>query len=348
MFDNLAFWLFPESIQEDDPVESAARMRDAGATHVFAYLSNPAPEHENLPHAERQERLGRLINACHQARLEVHGCFCEMKFTGQAAAWHQCREDGTRGALLCPANPEVASWVLERLRTFLARCPLDGINLEDSYIYQSTAVYDPANASAAAYRTIEVCSCDYCREHAPKAPDERQAFKEDAVTALVKRIRAQCRESGLDVMSAAARLPYDRDFYSAWRDEIPYWDGWAHCQARRNFCADWAGWHAQGLLDFVCPMSYLHDTRIVQLHTEEARSRVREPDRNVWMGLGLSYITAEWMEKKKPEYLNDADNIRKQLEMLSALGQRNVVFFAYKQDWVTDEHIEVMAAAKAT
>jgi len=42
MLDNLAFWLFPQSFQHDDPAVSAERMRAAGATHIFVCLSNPA------------------------------------------------------------------------------------------------------------------------------------------------------------------------------------------------------------------------------------------------------------------------------------------------------------------
>jgi uncharacterized lipoprotein YddW (UPF0748 family) len=346
MFDNMAFWLFPRSVQCDDPRESASRMRDAGATHVFPYLSNPQASETFMPHHERRRQLDRLVEECRRAGLQVHGCFCEMKFTEQPDAWHQKREDGEQGALLCPANPEVADWILGRLTTFLDRYPLDGIDLEDSYLYQCTAMYDPANAVESDYRTIDVCFCEHCARHAPADPAGRRAYKEAAVTGLVRRISEECKGRRGLAMSAAARLPYGRDFYAPYREKIPYWDGWGHCASKLNFCADWVDWQTSGLLDFVCPMSYLHDTRIVELQTREARSRIPDPGHNVWMGLGLSYITAEWTQSRKPEDMNDAAKIREQLEMLNGLGQRNVVFFAYDREWVTDEHIAVMAAAR--
>ena len=345
MFDNMAFWLFPRSVQNDDPQESAERMRAAGATHVFPYLSNPQASEKVMEHEERRRRLDRLVEECHRAGLQVHGCFCEMKFTEQRPEWHQKREDGEQGPLLCPANPEVVDWILGRLRMFLDRYPMQGLTLEDSYLYQETAEYDPANASDSDYRTIGVCYCDYCREHAPTDAEERRAFKSAAVTGLVRSLTDECRGRGL-ATSAAARLPHGRDFYAPWKDQIPYWDGWAHCASKKNFCADWSAWHRDGLLDSVCPMSYLRDTQIVEWQTEEACSLIERPEDNVWMGLGLSYITAEWFQENKPEHMNDAANIREQLEMLQRLGQRNVVFFAYDREWVTDEHIEVMKEAR--
>jgi uncharacterized lipoprotein YddW (UPF0748 family) len=298
-----------------------------------------------MPHDERHRRLDRLVEESRRAGLQVHGCFCEMKFTAQRPEWHQKREDGQQGALLCPANPDVVEWILGRLGMFLDRYPLDGLTLEDSYLYQETAEYDPANAGESQYRTIDVCFCDYCRAHAPGDPAGRWAYKSAAVTGLVSAVAAECRARRLPT-SAAARLPLGRAFYEPWRERIPYWHGWAHCASKKNFCADWAAWHRDGLLDFVCPMSYLHDTQIVEWQTLESRSLIARPEENVWMGLGLSYITAEWMQTKKPEDMNDAANIGAQLEMLSALGQRSVVFFAYDREWVTDEHIATMAKAR--
>jgi len=346
MFDNVAFWLFPRSVQQDDPCESAERMRAAGATHVFPYLSNPQQSEKVMEDDERHLRLDRLVEECGGAGLQVHGCFCEMKFTEQPAEWHQVQENGEHNALLCPANPQVVEWILGRLELFLDRYPMQGITLEDSYLFQTTSKYDPANAIESDYVPIDVCFCDHCKGHAPRDPDERRAYKESALTNLVQRISTECKGRGL-VMSAAARLPYGRDFYESYRDEIRYWDGWGHCASRYNFSADWAGWHAAGLVDFVCPMSYLHDTRIVELHARESRSRIKNAEHNVWMGLGLSYITAEWQENKQPEHMNDAAKIKEQLEMLQGLGQRNVVFFAYDKEWVTEEHIEVMSTARA-
>lgn len=343
MFDNMAFWLWPDSIKQDDPVESATRMAAAGATHVFPFLLDP--EAEDNGKDEKQKRLAELIEACKRSGLQVHGCLCANGTAGQPDAY-QRREDGSVAEVVCHANPVVSDWILARLNSFLNRYPLDGITLEDDFIYQTTAKYDPANASESDYTTIGSCFCDHCKEHAPPDPEARAAYKEAALTELVGRIAATCKKRGNLPLSAAARLPYGRDFYTPWKEEIPYWDGWGHCQSKAHFSADWAAWYRLGLLDFVCPMSYLHNTRIVEWQTEEARSLIDQPEENVWMGLGLMYVNADWSEKRSPEYLNDGPKIREQLEMLQRFGQKNVVFFAYQKDWLTDELIKVMAETR--
>ena len=341
MFDNVAWWLFPETIQQDDSIETAERLRTAHATHAFVYLGVPGGD-KNLSAAEQHERRGNLIEACASAGIQAHGCFCSMARTGQPESWHQRFDNGERGDLLCPANPEVQDWVLGQLHYFLKEYPLAGINLEDSYIIQSTATYDPANQGEDEYKEMKTCYCEYCKEHAPQEAEDRRRYFEGALTGLVARISAEVKDKRSLAMSAAARMPYDREFYLPYSDDIPYLDGWKYCQANKNFHANWADWHKQGLVDFVCPMSYLHDTRIVEIQTMGASSRVANPKENVWMGLGLDIMTAEYSSSKKPEDANDSANTRKQLEMLAGMGQRNVVFFAYLKEWVPDDTIEMM------
>ena len=79
---------FPRSVQEDDPQESTERMRAAGATYVFVYLSNKSSDGRTMDQATRLNRLDELVAACRGVDLEGHGCFGEMKFTGQPDSWH--------------------------------------------------------------------------------------------------------------------------------------------------------------------------------------------------------------------------------------------------------------------
>jgi len=356
MFDTYGIWLFHESVQKDDPVEAAQKMKEAGIDTVFMLLGNP--RNRLMPQEEVEARMERLIACCHEVGISVQGCFDELHYFADPrdneldAAYVQTWSDGTKGGLLCPANPKVVDWAVGRLQYFLNRFDLDGISLEDSYIFQSSAEYDAANLKGNAPAAIETCYCDYCRNHAPHDSEQRRDFKIKALTNMVARLSHVCKSQDKPLpFSTAARLPYGRDFYVPYRQEVPYFDDWANWQAKDNLCADWVGWHQQGLVDFICTMSYFNNTRMVELETLEAKSRIKDPEQNVWPGLGLFTINAEYHNSgEDPALINDGRKIREQLELLQRMGQRNVMFFMYHRnpEWscFNDDHIKAMAEMK--
>ena len=161
----------------------------------------------------------------------------------------------------------------------------------------------------------------------------------------------KARRPGIS-FSVAARMPYARDdFYAQYREEIPYYGGWKYCQSRDGMAADWVEWYRRGLIDFACPMSYFNSDRLVELQTLECRSRIANAQQDIWVGLGLDYITAEYSQGRReyPEpgdthkdtFRNDAAAIRRLLDLQARLGQQNVVFFSHA--FLTDAHIPVIA-----
>jgi len=347
MFNKYSIWLWPNSLQNEDMRQATSRMKEAKIDIVMPLLGSPAPEDRTIGQEELEERLELLIASCKENGIQVHGCFDELKFSGKEEKFCQKRQDGSSNLLLCPANPQNREWVLKRLDYYLTHFNLDGITLEDSYIYQNMVEHDPANhQSEEAYRSIPTCFCDYCKDHAPDDPDARTKYKQDGMTALVKSISQRVKASQLQ-FSMACRMPYSQDFYAPYKDEIPYIDGWKYCQSRDGLCADWGRWFEEGLLDFVCPMSYFRDPRMVELQALESCSLIPNPEENVWMGLGLSKITAEYFNSQLENDINTAENLEIIMKRLDEMGQKNIVFFSYSMETFKDEHIKLLSSMKA-
>lgn len=254
----------------------------------------------------------------------------------------QVRKDGSQASLLCPANPAVLDYVLEKLRWTLTEFDYDGINLEDSYIFNHNTIYDPAHQAGEKFHTVPVCFCDYCQKHAPIEKPEWAKWKQERLTGLIAKESALIRamKPGMP-FSVAARMPYDRLFYKPYRQDVSYYDDWVYCQSRDALMADWAEWLRRGHIDFACPMSYFHTNRLVELETLECRQLFPEAAKNIWMGLGIGDVTAEYLSAKDPSMRNDAAAIEAQLREQINLGQENVIFFCYQ--YLNDEHIPVLA-----
>ncbi len=347
MFNKYAVWLWPNSLQVEDMEEAAVRMNDAGMDCVFPLLGNPAPCDVKVSPEKIAEQLHILIDACHKHGIEVHGCFDELKYTNKAETLYQKRQDDSIGQVLCPANPLVRNEIVTQLKQYLNTFPFDGITLEDSYIYQDTAKYDPANSDKESYLSIPTCFCDYCKAHGPDDPAEFKSYKRESLTTLVREISLAVKQHSTSMkFSAACRNPYSVDFYERYKDKIPYYEGWKYCESKRGLSADWKAWFEKGLIDFVCPMSYLHDPYMVELQTLEAHSIIRNPESNVWMGLGVDSVTAEYNTSKNDAYRNTPGQLKVIMERLHSIGQRNFVFFSYSNDNFNNEMITTLADMK--
>jgi uncharacterized lipoprotein YddW (UPF0748 family) len=266
-----------------------------------------------------------------------------------AYACRQVREDGTVTETLCPANPGTTAYLVAELEQVLTHFDYDGVGLEDGYVYNNATIYDAQNINPDTYQVIPVCYCDHCRAHAPIGAPEWAQWKRDRMTEVIAAERAciQRLRPGIP-FSVAARMPYAQAFYTPYRDEVPYYGGWAYCAARDNLCADWLEWLRQGHIDFICPMSYFHAPRLVELQTLECRSLIPDAAEKVWVGLGLDYIAAEYWQgdmKGNDAARNDAAALGRQLDLLESLGQKNCLFFSHQ--FLLDEHIPVIAAHRA-
>lgn len=355
MFEHMAMWTWPDAVWQQEPARIVDRLKAAHIDIMLPYVSRrsalKATYGDFAGAAERyEERLHACIAEAHRQDMQVHACFDEINAyptqPAEAYACRQVREDGTVAETLCPANPAAADYILGDLERILEDFDYDGIGLEDGYIFNKNTLYDAANVSLDRYQVIPVCHCAYCRDHAPIGRPEWDDWKRERMTDLIAAEAALIRRlrPGMP-FSAAARMPYARDFYTPYRDEVPYYDGWGYCAARDNFCADWVEWLRRNLIDFACPMSYFNSSRMVELQTMECQSLIADAADRIWVGLGLDYIVAEYNEgptKGDKGVLNKADAIARLLDLLESLGQKNCVFFSHR--FLLDEHIPVMAA----
>jgi len=351
-------WTWPGAIRSESPQRLAARCRAARIDIIIPYISRRGGttwegEIEVVDFPQYEDNLRAISAAARRQGLKVHGCFDELNIAPHMPAavreLAQVRRDGSLASVLCPANPAVREYVLGELRRVLTEFDYDGINLEDGYIYNANTIYDPAHQIGTQFRSIPVCYCAWCKAHAPLEQPDWTAWRQAALTELIGQMAKLMRELKPGIpFSAAARMPYRREFYQPFQAEVTYFDGWNYCQSRDAMMADWVKWFECGALDFVCPMTYFHDTRIVELQTQECRQLIPAADK-VWMGLALGEATAEYMfgaTKHNPAYRADAGKLTEQLELLLRLGQKNCVFFSYGS--LLDEHIPVLAHFRAT
>ncbi|MCG3147906.1 MAG: hypothetical protein PCFJNLEI_01347 [Verrucomicrobiae bacterium] len=338
-FQQYALWTWPGAVRAGEPQRLVDRAKAARVDILIPYISRRGGTRlingvETVDFPQYEDNLHALIAEAHRQGLKIHGCFDEMNIyplmPADVQKLAQVRRDGSLGNVLCPANPTVREYILGDLRRVLKGFAYDGINLEDGYIFNPNTIYDPAHQLGTQFRTIPVCFCDWCKAHAPIDQLEWTAWRQQALTELVTALGALVRP-----FSAAARMPYRRAFYPP---DVAHYDGWQYCQSRDAMMADWAAWP----LDFVCPMTYFHDSRIVELQTRECQQLV--PVEKLWMGLALGGASAEYSfgaTKENPQYFNDAGKLAEQLELQLRLGQKQCVFFEHGQ--MRDEHIPVLA-----
>lgn len=355
MFEHMAMWTWPDAVWQQEPARLVDRLKAAHIDIMLPYVSRRSAikttyaESDGTPQ-RYEERLHAIIAEARRQGLQVHAVFDEINaYPTMPAAAYACRQvraDGSVAETLCPANPGAVAYILGDLERILKDFDYDGIGLEDGYVFNNNTIYDAANVNPDSYRVVPVCHCAHCRTHAPIGKPEWGDWKRERMTDLIAAEAKLIRRLRPGIpFSAAARVPYARDFYTPYKDEIPYYGGWGYCASRVNFCADWAEWLRRGLLDFACPMSYFHSSRLVELQTRECQALVPDAARKIWVGLGLDYIVAEYGEgatKGDKACLNKGPDIARLLDLLEALGQRNCVFFS--QHFLLDEHLPVMAS----
>lgn len=353
MFEHLGMWTWPDAINVGDPALMAERLDEAGIDINIPYLCARSGGAEK---AAYETRLHAIIEEAHRKGQKVHGCFDELNAYEAMPSYdlRQAHKDGSLNNTLCPANPRVVDYVLGELERSLLNIDLDGISLEDGYVFHHSSVYDPAHLEDAGYRVEPVCYCDYCVKNAPIGKPEWGKWKQGRLSDLVGAQSKLVRQlkPGLP-FSAAGRLPYRSAFYEPYQNDVPYYGGWKLCQSRDGFSADWVEWLRRGYLDFACPMTYFHNDRIVELTIAECRHEVPRAAELAWIGLGLGEVNAEYVQgvpanedgaakTYDPALLNDAAAIARQMQLQLGAGQRNCLFFSYA--FLSDEHISAIAS----
>ena len=355
MFNQLAMWTWAGAVRTENPQRLVERCRAARIDIIILYISRRGGTKwidgkEVVDFPQYEDNLRKIIAEARRQGVQVQGCIDEMNVSphmpAEVRALTQVRQDGSVANVLCPANPAACDYILADLRRVLTEFDYDGINLEDSFVYNANTIYDPAHQIGTEFRSIPVCYCDWCKAHAPIGKPEWSKWKQEALTSLVVRLADLTRELKPGApFSAAVRMPYRRDFYKPYQVDVPYFDGWNYCQSRDGMMADWVQWLERGALDFACPMTYFNNTRIVELETQECRQLVANPDDKIWMGLALNRGSAEYScgaTKNDPVFLNNARKLSEQLDLLERLGHKNCVFWNYCE--MLDEDIPVLAS----
>ncbi|MHB9023902.1 MAG: family 10 glycosylhydrolase [Armatimonadota bacterium] len=340
-FRHMAIW-FNGLPKEPDARQIVERLQAARIDNPFL-----AVEHEH-----DKAKIRDVIEEAHRAGLTVHSDFDELRCReGAPADLAQIIQDGTGTKVLCPANPAVVEYILDRLKRRLTAFDYDGITLDDGYYFTRSAVYDPSAPAGGKYQNIPSCYCAYCQSHAPIETPEWEQWKLDQVTDLIGKQAALARALKPGILfSAAAHMPYDRSYYQPYQQEIPYYEGWGSSQSRSGYLNDWAEWVRRGHIDFALPMIYYRSLDLVRWQTEECRQLLPDASKSIWVGLGLGTVTAEFYQgmsdqsgdrANDPAMQNDARAIETQLQDQLRMGQESVAFFCYSE--LYDEHLPVLA-----
>lgn len=224
--------------------------------------------------------------------------------------------DQVEGAYADPANPEVKQFLKSVFLDIAANYDVDGIHFD-----------------FVRYPSRDYCYCDNCTKafadyiDTGLAPEEKAAFdnhplktaralafslkwdnwRREQVTELVRNISSEARKLKPNLQVSAAVFANSKDAYE-------------------HRFQDWKRWLNEGLLDFICPMAYSKDTKIVEqqiLDTVQAAGKVP-----VYAGLGA------WQ--------NTPESTLEKISRVRSAGAKGIVLFSYggvTADGTSEEYI---------
>ena len=213
---------------------------------------------------------------------------------------------GTPQVWLDPAVPAVGQTLAALVGELVARYPaLDGVHLD--YIrHPDVLPFIPGSRFGVGldFGYGAASRARFQRETGLEAPfgdalgnaDRWDEWRRERVTEVVLRIASAARGAKPSIEVSAAVWAYaDRSYLSLFQD--------------------WRGWLEDGLLDFVVPMAYTRDDRLLRYVAQAALGGVG--GERVWVGLG------SWLFESQPE------RARAQLDAMRALGPAGIALFSY-------------------
>jgi len=240
----------------DEWMQVCRELRRHGITDLFFNALWPDQAHypsRLVPSTKTSTRYGNqldhVLQAAHSQGMRLHlwkVCWKPRKLTpARKAALHregrmQVSADGATLDWLCPSDPRNLQMEKDTLREALRAYALDGIHLD--YIR---------------YPDARACYCAGCRRRFGEDTGRRVdpwpaavlsgparpaflAWRRARITRLVRDAQAIARTSGRNIELSAAVY------------------GW-YPGVRDTLAQDWGAWLHEGLVDFVCPMTYTED-----------------------------------------------------------------------------------------
>ena len=211
----------------------------------------------------------------------------------------QLKRMGLEGYFLAPANPQVQSYILKIIEEVIRRYDFDGIHLDYIRYPSSQFVYDYSLRSKF-LRRYYVDPKDLPGLKKRFGPwgykDLRcryNAFVNDDLTRFIGLVRERIKRIKPGLELSAAVKPNILD-------------------ARTTFHQDWVRWLNQGLVDYVCLMSY---TPYLNKVLKRTISRVKEPQRVI---IGLA------------GYCLSPRQIREQVQLVNNSPFSGISFFSYE------------------
>ena len=317
---------FPEGKDNVADMETwLGKLRDAGVSIYIPFVTSggkPIFASKQLGEPER-DLLGPIVETAHRLGIEVHptvglggvtpgfsdtaGFYVPLAGPGEdLPSWSARWVD--------PAWEENVAAVCALSRQLLDDYDCDGLHM-DAVRYANSMVLDE-----------HPCVCERCRAArkewlGTEVPDEQDMarpgvvaleikMREDFVRGLAEELRDICDERELP-LSLAGRARY-------LKDAVPEGQNWAQ-------------WCADGLLDFVCPMSYNPCLDRFQRFVEQHTRILEGTDTPLYAGVG---------RKSSLGVLSPQDMIR-QLEYLDEVGVEGACIFSSLA--LEDEDLHLLA-----
>ncbi len=223
----------------------------------------------------------------------------------------ELRRMGIEGYFLAPANPRVQAYIINIIKEIIKKYDFDGIHLDyirypdEKFIYDYSLrskflrkyYIDPANLTGLKERLGPWGYEDLRYKY--------NVFVNNDLTRFIARIRKTINRIRPGLELSVAVKPNILD-------------------ARTRFYQDWPEWLNQGLVDYVCLMSY---TPYIRRILNKTRKSIKNP-RGVIIGLGAYYLSPE--------------RIKNQIEIVRQSPFSGISFFSYETLKKNPEYLRLL------
>jgi len=323
-----AVWSYP-SIDfkkgEDSVRKMCKRLSDGGFNLIIPVVkdelclfSYPTKKGKTHPDLQGWDPLRTLVKEAHELNLEVHPWICVF-LEGYT---------GPQNSFLLGQNPDLVALDKEdkKLTEYVFADPAkDEVQDYEFSLYEEVMdgyEVDGVHMDYIRYRDDTICFCNHCKEEFARycidvyADPAKISYRDQAwsrwiewradnITKFVKRLSDEAKNRGLEVSAAV---------FSNYPDSIS------------RIGQDWVLWAEKGYVDFLFPMTYTNNVRLVTAATRNHVAQVKE-NCPIWEGL------APWLPLTTQQ-------LTEEVKAALSEGARGIVLFCYHT--VKDSDIEAL------